>query len=126
MVRVGHILLAAALMVSIGVPLALLQSVAWLGMSVSYTIQTGSVAAGLRNTFDGEHPCRLCRAVDKGRQTGQKDSKEDVGKKKVELFVQRGPKQLLTPPPSRDLPRPCHVTGRDRSEAPPDEPPREV
>lgn len=61
--------LVAALMISIGLHWALLQSVAWVGMAVTYTVETGSVAEGLSETFDGDHPCPLCHIVDKGTQS---------------------------------------------------------
>ena len=124
MLRAGHILLISMLLVSVGVPAALLQSVAWLGMSVSYSLDTGSVAKGLEMTFDGEHPCRLCRALSKGEETGRQQPKQDILKKKVQLFVERVVSQALVPPLSGDFPRPIHSVGFDRSEPPPRRPPR--
>lgn len=43
-----------------------LQSVAWAGMLVSFA-QTETVVVALEKTFDGEHPCDLCQAVQKGQ-----------------------------------------------------------
>jgi hypothetical protein len=126
MIRFGHILLVSALMISIGAPLALLQSVAWVRMSVSYSVQSGSVAQGLREAFDGQHPCKLCRAIAKGKHTGQKESKDDAGKKKVELGFERAFRVVFTSPPFENLPRAGDLTGRDRSESPPDQPPRQA
>lgn len=60
----SRILLVAALMVSIGLHWAVVQSVAWVGMAVSYSLKTGSVVQGLSDTFDGEHACPLCHAVE--------------------------------------------------------------
>jgi hypothetical protein len=65
-IRVAQYLLIAALMVSIGAQWAVLQSVAWVGMAVSYSMKEGSITEGLSKTFDGEHPCPLCCAVKKG------------------------------------------------------------
>ena len=40
MLRAGHILPVSLLLVTVGGPAALLQSVAWLGMPVSYSLET--------------------------------------------------------------------------------------
>lgn len=39
-----------------------LQAVAWAGMLVSRTAESG-VTAAVETTFDGEHPCSLCKAI---------------------------------------------------------------
>lgn len=66
--KLARLFIFAALMVSIGGQWMALQGVAWLSMAVTYTVETGSVATGLSQTFDGEHPCPLCKAVQKGSQ----------------------------------------------------------
>lgn len=43
-----------------------MQTVAWSGMLVMRSGEVGFVEAA-RGTFDGTHPCSLCRAVDEGR-----------------------------------------------------------
>lgn len=63
-----RLLIFAALMVSIGGQWMALQGVAWLGMAVAYSVESGSVSDGLSKTFDGQHPCALCKAVEKGSQ----------------------------------------------------------
>jgi hypothetical protein len=62
---------ALMLCVSIGLHWMVLQSVAWVGMMVSYTQSTGSLATAAEMTFDGEHPCSLCRVIEKGKQSEQ-------------------------------------------------------
>jgi hypothetical protein len=42
-----------------------LQSVAWVGMMVSYS-RGESMGRALIKTFDGTHPCSLCEVVKKG------------------------------------------------------------
>lgn len=66
MSRVLHSFLVAVLMISIGLHWAVLQSAAWVGMAVAYSVEKGSVVEGLSDTFDGDHPCPLCKAVEKG------------------------------------------------------------
>lgn len=90
--RLARYGILAALMISIGVPWAALQSVAWVGMAVTYSLETGSLSQGLSDTFDGEHPCPLCKAVAQGtNQDSEKktpqDSRGTSGKKKVELLM---------------------------------------
>lgn len=86
--RIARLLIVAALMVSIGLPWAALQSVAWIGMAVTYTVEKGSVLEGLSDTFDGEHPCPLCHAVSSGQEK-EKKQQQDNGislKKKLEML----------------------------------------
>jgi hypothetical protein len=40
---------------------------AWAGMAVSYSQQSGLIA-GLSQTFDGEHPCPVCKAIEFGEK----------------------------------------------------------
>ena len=86
--RFAKYLLIAALMVSIGAQWAVLQSAAWVGMAVSYSLHERSVTQGLSKTFDGEHPCALCDVVTKGKQSEKKDPIEKVAKVKLVLFSQ--------------------------------------
>ena len=74
-------------MISIGLPWMLVQSVAWLGMAVTYTAESGSWIQGLSDTFDGNHPCPLCKAVQKNfeqdkqaSETAPTSEKTQVGK----------------------------------------------
>ena len=84
-VRLTKYLIVAALMISIGAQWVVLQSAAWVGMAVRYSMEAGSVTEGLAETFDGEHPCALCDVVKKGQQGEKKDAKFGA-MKKLELF----------------------------------------
>lgn len=86
----ARFLLVCSLMVSIGAQWALLQGVAWVGMAVSYSVQGGSVSEGLSKTFDGAHPCPLCKVVKKGVEDDQspaQETKGGKGKAKAELLL---------------------------------------
>lgn len=48
-----------------------LQSVAWMGMLANYTMGETLVVA-IEKTFDGDHPCGLCKVVKSGREQEQK------------------------------------------------------
>lgn len=63
--------LLAALLMSLG-PLGLLQAVAWTGMAFDYGARYG-LAAGLERTFDGKHPCPLCKQIAKARQSDEEN-----------------------------------------------------
>lgn len=88
MKRIARLFIVAALMVSIGLPWAALQSLAWIGMAVTYTVEKGSVVEGLSDTFDGEHPCPLCHAVSNGQEKEKKQQHENGSspKKKLEML----------------------------------------
>ena len=81
-----------AVLVLCGGHLATLQVVAWTGMVVSYSARDGFVA-GVKNTFDGEHPCSLCKAVKKGQQ------QEEQKPASVQSRVQKIEALALSPRP---------------------------
>lgn len=49
-----------------------LQSYAWVKMAVEYS-ETVGFSKGLEKTFDGEHPCEMCRHVQKESQKEKED-----------------------------------------------------
>jgi hypothetical protein len=89
MSRLSQILVVAALVVSIGLHWAVLQSAAWVGMAVAYSVEKGSLSEGLSDTFDGNHPCRLCKAVDEGKNDNDKSGEKSPIKKLEVLIVRR-------------------------------------
>lgn len=68
---IGRWLLLGTLFVSLGGHLVLLQSLAWANMLVGFS-RTESFSQAAKKTFDGEHPCPLCKAVSKSRQQEEK------------------------------------------------------
>jgi hypothetical protein len=71
--RLFQFSVAAALIVAVGGHWAVLQSVAWVSMAVTYS-HTDSWGMALKKTFSGEKPCKLCLAVKEGKQQEQKES----------------------------------------------------
>ncbi len=69
--RVTKVLLALVLSLTIGSHWVLLQSVAWVGMIVRY-VQETTLTDAVRKTFDGDHPCSLCKRIAKGKQAEKK------------------------------------------------------
>lgn len=96
--RCAHLLLVLALLFSIGGHWALLQTAAWAGMMVSYA-QEGTIAEALSKTFDGEHPCKLCKIVKRGQQDQEEQDTTPPEKlKKAELFSECIATRLFAPP----------------------------
>jgi hypothetical protein len=68
--RIGIAFCMLALLQIIGGHWAVLQTTAWIGMIFQYS-QHGGIRAGLTETFDGAHPCSLCRAIKAGNKKEQ-------------------------------------------------------
>ena len=123
--RTTRILIVAVLMFSIGLHWVVLQSAAWAGMLVTYTLQEGSLINGVSQTFDNEHPCPFCKAIKKGRQSEKKDTKQADQKKKIDLTLGISGRLILTPPsPTLSPPLPDFPHGITRCTKPPSPPPR--
>jgi hypothetical protein len=60
--RCGKCLVIAALVLTTGGHWAALQTVAWTTM-LANNLRTQSLAEAVSDTFDGEHPCPLCKAI---------------------------------------------------------------
>ena len=70
--RLPKMLLVLALASSIGLHWAFLQVVAWAGMVVTYS-QTGPMSEAVAKTFDGQHPCKLCKEIANAKKGEQKN-----------------------------------------------------
>lgn len=66
--RFGHVLLMIALVCASGGHWAVLQSIAWSSM-LAGNLRSGSLAVAVEHTFDGDHPCPLCRKISEGRKS---------------------------------------------------------
>lgn len=69
-----------------------LQSVAWAGMLIRYSLE-GSVSQAMVRTFDGQHPCRLCKVVRQGRSEEQRQESNHSdrgGVRKLDLLPVTG------------------------------------
>ena len=113
----------ALLVLSLGTPWALLQSVAWFGMLVSYAQQTGLVQA-VSMTFDGKHPCPLCQLVKEGQAKEQQQGKKSL---KPDEQLQLGLPPVvsgLIHPPTPALVAEVAAVPHSRDDSPPTPPPR--
>jgi hypothetical protein len=61
----------SALVTMLGAHWALLQTVAWTTM-LADNLCTHSVKEAMTETFDGNHPCPLCKAIAAGKQSERK------------------------------------------------------
>jgi len=84
-VKVARGLIVCSLVVAIGGHWALLQSIAWVGMFAKFS-QTCSFAEAWVKTFDGNHPCKLCIVVQKGKESQQKQEPAPT-QPKLDFFI---------------------------------------
>lgn len=90
MIRLARLTLLIALMLSIGGHWALIQTAAWTGMIVKYS-RDASLSVAIAKTFDGRHPCALCRLVDGAEKTPAPAKPASPGKDlqfKLDCFVE--------------------------------------
>lgn len=85
--RLGHCLLVVALLGATGGHWAVLQTVAWADM-LAKNLQTESVGEAITKTFDGAHPCKLCKQISSGKET-EKKSDLPLQIKKLEFVSER-------------------------------------
>ena len=85
--RFGHCLLILALLGATGGHWVVLQTVAWTEM-LADNLQTSSVSEAITKTFDGAHPCKLCKQISSGKQA-EKKSELSLQIKKLEFVSER-------------------------------------
>ncbi|NBR86603.1 MAG: hypothetical protein EBS84_14170, partial [Proteobacteria bacterium] len=121
--RVAKMAVILAVALSLGLHWALLQSVAWTGMLVTYAQQT-SFHEAVTKTFDGKNPCRLCQLVRAGQQS-EKKAESLLPMVKIESLP-CAQAFVLLPPVAEDFPRGDDLAAPLRAESPPLPPPRVV
>jgi hypothetical protein len=70
--RFGKCLVVIALVLSTGLHWAALQTVAWTTMLAANLASQQSLTEAVSQTFDGEHPCPLCKAIAAGKKSEKK------------------------------------------------------
>jgi hypothetical protein len=85
--RIGHLFLILALLAATGAHWAVLQSVAWATM-LADNARVAPLSEAFEKTFDGKHPCPLCRRIAQGRQN-EKKSDVQVELKRLDFLDQR-------------------------------------
>lgn len=120
--RLCKSIVATLLIISIGGHWAILQSVAWVSMVVSFS-KDSTIEAAVVKTFDGKHPCNICKMVRHGKAAEKKHEAIKI-KSKMDVWI-----------PVREFSLPTFATEhetissfasalRSRSEPPPFPPPR--
>lgn len=95
--RASRILIVLSLCANIGLHWATLQSLAWASMIVRYS-QSAPLTEALAKTFDGKHPCNLCKAITKSKNAEKKsDMRTPIPK--IDLICKMA-SRLFFPPPS--------------------------
>jgi hypothetical protein len=126
--RIGLLFVALAFFSIAGGQWAVVQSVAWAEMLRDYSQRTGSLTAAVEQTFDGQHPCELCRQIQTAKSQQHKENPVIPGAKQDARV-----KAISTDPIVRPAPRPAtmlafHPAAAGCSagwtEAPPTPPPR--
>ena len=101
--RVISWLLVVAILIANHVHLAALQVPAWAGMLVNYSRDNG-LAEAAEMTFDGDHPCPMCCAIEKA-QTEDADHQmtASISTLKIILFLEAESLQLHLPATTEQL-----------------------
>lgn len=119
--KIGNVLMIFAVLAATGTHWMILQSIAWTGM-LAENLQTSSFSHAIQRTFDGKHPCCLCKRIAQEKQS-EKKSDLQVELKKLEFPYTKF--EFVFSPPSefREL-RLRDENGPLLTHAPPVPPPR--
>ena len=80
------LVMALALFLGAGGHWAMLQGVAWATMVKDFS-KTGSLTEAVGKTFDGKHPCAMCKKLSSARASEEKAPVTLKVDKKAEVFV---------------------------------------
>ena len=122
MKRISTLATAVVLALTIGLQWAVLQSVAWTSMLIERA-HSGSFVGAVKTTFDGHHPCKLCRVVAAGKNA-EKKSARSLKLAKVELCLSNQATPIPEPPTLAALLGFKAETAPERADVPAFRPPR--
>ena len=97
--RLGCVMMALALFLVAGGHWAMLQGVAWVSMVHDFS-RDASLTQAVEKTFDGKHPCAMCKKIVKAKNSEASGEKAPVTvkiDKKAEVFVKAPGSELPTP-----------------------------
>jgi hypothetical protein len=118
------LLVSCALYVT-GAHWLVLQTVAWTQMLVVRSMGSG-FAAAVQTTFDGEHPCNLCVAVQEGTEQEEKLPAVALGEWTKITCLQPGIVTLPRPAAAEFSYERFSIRSFSRPDAPPTPPPRQA
>jgi hypothetical protein len=113
----------ATLTFAVGGHLAILQSVAWVTMVAGYS-RTEPLKEALIKTFDGKHPCPICKFFAKEKKSEQKQETPKL-LTRLDFFLTASQISIYPPAPDPLQTTPADAT-EARTEAPPTRPPRSL
>jgi hypothetical protein len=122
--RTRQIITVLVLVLTLGLHWAALQSVAWVSMIIRYS-QHATLPKALAQTFDGQHPCALCRFVADGKKAEHQEHQPPLTLLKFD-FLCEAPDAFVfaeIPPNQFEL---GDLKAVARFEPPPSPPPRFV
>jgi hypothetical protein len=101
-----------------------LQGFAWVNMAIAYSQKSG-LATGLDQTFDGNHPCPMCKAIAKiTTKEKQKSASLALSPVKIQVFLAQRTVWIFSSRHVEGIVVSGPFTGPERNEAPPVPPPR--
>jgi len=121
--RFGHVLLIVALLAATGAHWTVLQSVAWTTM-LADNLRRASFSDALQRTFDGKHPCALCKNISAGKKS-EKKVEFPFQSKKLE-FTHTGTRFVFAAPAHFWLAGASDDSLQSVSHAPPAPPPKQL
>ena len=68
---------ALVLALALGLQWGAFQTIAWTGMIIA-NARTAPLATAVARTFDGRHPCPMCKAVEQARDQQQQNPKSQL------------------------------------------------
>ena len=112
-----------AVLMATGTHWVVLQSIAWTGM-LAENLHSSSLPKAIACTFDGKHPCCLCKEIAKNKQSEKKsDLQVELGK--LEFPYTKFDFNFCPPSDFREL-RAGDESGPVLTHAPPKPPPRGI
>ncbi len=119
--RVRNIVLILVLLMGTGAHWCALQSVAWTRM-LAENLRSASFSDAISRTFDGQHPCRLCKIIATARKS---DKKAEFPQPLTKLEFPLATQSLLLIAPTRSHRVPTILESIDSlPHQPPTPPPR--
>ena len=94
--RLMTLVMALALFLVAGGHWAMLQGVAWATMVKDFS-KTGSLTEAVGKTFDGKHPCAMCKKIASARTSEEKAPVSVKIDKKAEVFIATSGSDLPLP-----------------------------
>jgi hypothetical protein len=119
--RLAKFVLVLALACSIGLHWAFFQSLAWTSM-LADNLRRDSLAQAVTHTFDGQHPCPICKAIADGKKSEKKT--ECAPFFKTLEFPPAAQDFVLTVPARFAPPSRADTFAETLSQSPPTPPPR--